>query len=147
MLMVAFRRQLVSETLYMCTESAYVQVWSQSLLVTVLWGHYICCILVSQPPPAHAILWPVSLTIIVHFIDLAHCTRRYCWFTCWFATQWAAKQLNDVSLSINTGALTPRLYFFYRERGFASPGAKLFCSWRIMVQVAKKSFLNENKRM
>ena len=30
--------------------------------------------------------------------NLRVCTRRCCWFTCWFATRWTAKQLNNISL-------------------------------------------------
>ena len=34
-------------------------------------------------------------------------------------------------------AYTPRLHFFYRERGLASPGAELFCGWRMVAMAAR----------
>ena len=48
--------------------------------------------------------------------------------------------LTGVTCTPLAGVLTPRLYFFYRERGFASPGAELLL-WLanngIMVMAAR----------
>ena len=92
-------------------------------------SHY-CCVLVPHP---HAFLGQARFAChYFYFIDLALHTLG----AADLHVDLLLSELQKTKLYLtpqNIRALTPRLYFFYRERDLASPGAKLICVMRIII--------------
>ena len=72
------------------------------------WGHYLLHISFLSP----ACMFFGTRFAGHYCVNLTLCTHWCCWFTSWFATQWTAKQLKDVSLPKIPECLPSRLYFF-----------------------------------
>ena len=99
-------------------------------------SHY-CCVLVPHP---HAFLGQARFAChYFYFIDLAlHTLGAADLHVDLLLSELQKTKLYLTPQNIrafskpNIRALTPRLYFFYRERDLASPGAKLICVMRII---------------